>query len=113
MKSVNRYHGIVEKVSLDKTKVTLRLPKGGLIEAKNEGFEIGNQVCFIMDPLGRKVIKVIPKILADVQVLVGSSPELQGALIEPPEDLRDEEDFGEYEYELKEWEADNGECIVE
>jgi len=113
MKFVNQYHGIVEKVSPDKTKITLRLPKGGLIEAKNEGFEVGDQVCFLMDPLGRKVIKVTPKILADVQVLIGSSPELQGALMEVLEDVRDDEDFNEFEYELTEWEENHGECIVE
>lgn len=115
MNTVNRYHGIVEKVSPDKTEITLRLPKGGILQARNEGFEVGDQVCFIMDPLGKSVIKVMPKILADVQVLVGSSPELQGVMMKPQEDVRAEEEFEEYEYEHTEfdWEDEDGKCIIE
>ena len=62
------------------------MPRGGLLECHNEGFEIGQAVCFILDALKRRIIKIWPKEVADVQLLMGLNPELQYLLQPKPTD---------------------------
>ena len=94
--TINEFKGIVQHVSKDKTEITISLPKGGRIKARNEGFEAGDNVCFIMNNAGTKVVKVFPKLVADLTAIVGEDPTLAGSLIERP-DNEEEEDFNEYE----------------
>ena len=84
-KSVNANYGVIRSVSGDRTTIKIRTPRGGIFECRNEGFEIGQPVCFILDALGRKVKKVLPKEVADIQAMMGLNPELQEALEEEPE----------------------------
>ena len=84
-KSVNANYGVVRSVSSDRSKITIHSPRGGTFKCRNEGFEIGQPVCFILDALGRKIKKVLPKEVADMQALMGLNPELQEALAEEPE----------------------------
>lgn len=97
---LNKLQGIVQEVSSDKSKISLLLPRGGTIKARNEGFETGDHVCIIIDPIKKKVLKVLPKIIADLTVVIGSNPILQSAIRDAPEEL--EIDFDEYEFEPEE-----------
>ena len=75
---INKNCGIVRRVSTDKSKIKIKLPEGGFAEAQNEGFEIGDAICFVVGPSGR-IIKVISKLLADVMVAIAHSPLMQSA----------------------------------
>ena len=93
---INDNNGTVTSVSKDKTKVKILLPKGGIVTARNEGFEKGDKVCFILNAARTKIIKVIPKLVADITVIVGSNPILRASIDEQPDDI--EEDFDEHKF---------------
>ena len=76
---INKNYGIIRQISPDKSRIKIKLPKGGFAEAQNEGFEIGDKVCFVVGPSGR-IIKVILKLVADVIAGVANSPLMQSAL---------------------------------
>ena len=97
---LNKIKGIVQEVSDNKSDISLLLPKGGTIKARNEGFEVGEIVCLIIDPVKKKVLKVLPETIANLIVEIGSNPILQSAIREVPEDL--EMNFDEYEFEPEE-----------
>lgn len=92
---INDLEAIVQSVSKDKTEITLSLPRGGTIKAPNEGFETGDKVCFFLNPAGNKIIKVIPKLVADVTGAVGEDQMLANSIMERPDE--EGEDFDEYE----------------
>jgi hypothetical protein len=94
---INEFEGIVQSVSKDKTEITLSLPRGGTIKAPNAGFEVGEKVCFFMNPAETKIVKVIPKLVADVARAVGESPILAHSIMERPDE--EDEDFDEYQIE--------------
>lgn len=96
---LNSHESIVQSVSNDKTEITLLLPRGGIVKAKNEGFEVGDHICFLLDPSKTKIIKVIPKTIADLTVAVGSDPIMRAALQEAPEPEEYELDFDEEDSE--------------
>ena len=83
--NTNTHEAIVQSVSKDKSEITLLLPRGGLIKAKNEGFETGDHVCFLLDSSQKKITKVLPKLFADLTVAVGSDPITRAALQEAPD----------------------------
>ncbi len=76
----NLQQGIVRAISLDRTKMTVAMPRGGSFECNNNGFEIGQSVAFLLDVLGKRVVKVWPKEVAEMHRLIGSAPELQEAI---------------------------------
>lgn len=94
---LNQFEGIVQSISNNKTEITLLMPRGGQVKAKNEGFEVSDHVCLLLDPVKKKIIKVLPKLLADITVALGSDPTLRSAMIESPSP--EELDFDEYEFE--------------
>jgi hypothetical protein len=96
---INRFVGIVKKVSRNRSKIWIELPRGGTFLCRNEGFEVGEQVCFLLDPLKRHVLKVIPKDVADARWEMGQNEELQIYKVERPEDLviPDEDDADLFE----------------
>jgi len=93
---INDNNGTIIGVSKDKTNIKILLSKGGIVKARNEGFEKGDNVCFILNATKTKIIKVIPKLVADVTAIIGSDPILRAATEEQPDDL--EQDFDEYEF---------------
>jgi len=93
---INDNNGTIIDVSKDKTNIKILLSKGGIVTAKNEGFEKGDNVCFILNATRTKITKVIPKLVADVTAVLGSDPILRAAIEEEPDDL--EQDFDEYEF---------------
>lgn len=95
--NLNSHEAIVQSISNNKSKITLLLPRGGVIKAKNEGFEVGDHVCFLLDPSNKKIIKVLPKLVADLTVAVGSDPLTRAALQEAPDP--EELDMGQWEME--------------
>lgn len=82
--TLNEHEAIVQSISNNKLEITLLLPRGGLVKAKNEGFEVGDNVCFILDPSKKKITKVLPKLIADLTTAVGSDPLTRAALQEAP-----------------------------
>ncbi len=76
---LNKNCGVVRQISPDKNTIKIKLPQGGLAEAQNEGFDLGDKVCFVVGPSGR-IIKVILKLVADVIVGIANSPLMQSAL---------------------------------
>jgi len=94
---INELEGIVQSISKDKLEITLSLPRGGTLKARNEGFEIGERVCFFMNTAGTKIVKVIPKVVADVAAGIGEDPILASSIVERPDE--EDEDFDEYEIE--------------
>ena len=93
---INDNSGTVISVSKDKTSIKILLNKGGTVTARNEGFEKGEKVCFILNAMKNKIIKVMPKLAADITVLIGSDPILRASIEEQPDDI--EEDFDEYKF---------------
>jgi len=81
---INANYGTVRSVSHDKSTITIVAPRGGTFECKNEGFEVGQSVCFILDGLNRRIIKVLPKEVADMQALLGLNPDLQEVMQDEP-----------------------------
>ena len=92
---INDNNGTIISVSKDKTNVKILLSKGGIATARNEGFEKGENVCFILNATRTKIVKVIPKLVADVAAVIGSDPLFRAATEEQPDDL--EQDSDEYE----------------
>jgi hypothetical protein len=76
---INDNSGTILSVSKDKTNIKILLPKGGIVKARNEGFEKGDEVCFIINAAKTKIIKVIPKLIADATATLGSSQILRAA----------------------------------
>jgi len=93
---INDNGGTIVSVSKDKTKIKILLDKGSTITARNEGFEKGEKVYFILNATRNKIVKIIPKLVADATVAIGSNPIFRAATEERPDDL--EEDFDEYEF---------------
>lgn len=75
---INKNWGVVRWISPDKSRIKIRLPRGGTIKAQNEGFDIGDSVCFAVDYLGR-VVKVMSRLTADMIMHMASNPVLQSA----------------------------------
>jgi len=84
MSNINANYGVVRAVSNNRSTIKIAMPRGGVFECRNEGFEIGQPVCFILDSLKRQIIKVLPKEIADAQLIIGLDPALQEALQEQP-----------------------------
>jgi hypothetical protein len=83
---INANYGVIRSVNKNRDKIKIAAPRGGIFECRNEGFEIGQVVCFILDALNRRVLKVLPKEIADLQLMAGLNPELQEALQDKPID---------------------------
>jgi len=97
---LNDHEAIVQSISDDKLEITLLLPRGGTIKAKNEGFTTGDHVCFLLDPSNKTIIKVLPKLVADLTVAVGSDPLIRATLQEAP---------NPEEMDMKKWQFDDEE----
>lgn len=91
---INARRGTVVSVSKNKTEITIQMDKGGRVKARNEGFRIGDKVCFLLSAAKKKIIRVMSALTADVAVTVGSDHILQSALQEEPHDL--ETNFNEF-----------------
>lgn len=83
---VNANYGIVRSVSHNRERIKIIAPRGGIFECQNAGFEIGQAVCFILDILGQQILKVLPKEIADLQLIAGLNPKLQEAMQKKPID---------------------------
>ena len=93
---INDNGGTIINVSKNKTKIKILLTKGGIVIARNEGFDKGDKVCFILNAMRTKIIKVIPQLIANVTVAVGSNPTLRSSMDEQPDNIED--DFDEYRF---------------
>lgn len=105
---VNANYGTIRSVSRDRTTVKIAAPRGGIFECQNEGFEVGQEVCFILDALNRRIIKILPKNVADAQYLLGLSLDLQEILQDKPID-----NDVEIPEDVELMEETNGEIIID
>jgi len=90
--------GIVRRISPDKTTITIALPRGGKLTCRNEGFEIGEEVCFVLDPSRRRVIKVMPRDVAEIRQMIAADPILQHAIMEPSTLTLEEDYYGDHDH---------------
>jgi len=97
---LNDLTGVVKRVFKNKSKIEVLLSKGGKIIADNEGFNIGDTVCFNITTDGH-ITKVISKLVADVTTKVGTNHLLETSIREPPIPT-EEDDSNDYEYESEE-----------
>jgi len=104
---VNEYQGTVVAISKNKAEITIQTAKGSKVKAKNEGFEIGDKICFLLDIADLNIVKVMSRLTADLLETVGSDPTLQAVIEGQPEDL--EQDFNEFKYENEETTLKEGE----
>jgi hypothetical protein len=88
-RGINDIHGIVKTVSKDKTQIVIDFPAGGSIIAKNEGFNVGDKVCLITSSIG-KILRVIPRDIADLINTMGTHPMIKAAMVPPPENVETE-----------------------
>ena len=100
---INKYFGRVCRISANRAEITIRLPSGGKINCKNEGFEVGDEVCFILNGL-QQVTKVIPKYIANAIAQLGSDP-IADSIIHTEkliEEIEEMEETERNEYETRE-----------
>lgn len=86
---INQHFGAVVAISKNKLVITIQLPNGGKLTAPNEGFSLGDEVCFDMNPDG-DVTKVTPKLVADTIMKISLDDLLKSYVNDAPE-LTDEE----------------------
>lgn len=72
------YDGVVKKVMGANIEVTL--PSGGVILAPHLGFDRGDEVAFTLDILSKKVVRMIPKEMAEFKNLLAIEPLLSIAI---------------------------------
>jgi hypothetical protein len=77
--------GIIRRISSDRTRITIGLPKGGSIDAPNAGFSLGECVAFTINQLTNEVVSVLPREVAEVKRLLASQPLLELAVSVAPE----------------------------
>jgi hypothetical protein len=82
--------GIVRRISRDRTRITISLPKGGTIDAPNAGFSLGECVAFSVNQLTKEVVSVVPREVAEVKKLLASQPILELAISVAPEPISEE-----------------------
>lgn len=70
----NSNHGIVTKLLDGGNKVEVRLPRGGHLTCRNRGFEVGDEVCFSLDPSGTLITSITYKAIADMKVALAQDP---------------------------------------
>lgn len=101
MKRLNANYGIVRAISEDRSKITIGMPLGGNVQCQNAGFKVGQAVCFVLDTVNQRIVQVLPKDIADMQVLLGTNPLLQEAIQDDlPEQQPDLPTSEEIDYEL-------------
>lgn len=75
--------GIVRRVSPDRTRITIAMPKGGTIDAPNAGFSLGQSVAFAINQFTKEVVSVVPREVAEVKRLLAMEPLLELAIASP------------------------------
>ena len=81
--AINTNKGTVISISANKTNIKIKTKRGGTFTCRNEGFELGEKVCFILDGIGQNVLKVIPEEVAELKWTLGQDALLKTALMEP------------------------------
>jgi len=93
------YSGTVIWVSKDKTKIKAKIP-GGVATFDNEGFRVGDEVMFILDPSSNKPLRILPKDVALMKIAMIEEQMHQLALMdeyEPIEEIKEvNDDYEEY-----------------
>lgn len=92
MTLINKNVGVVCEIFNNRSEVTILLPNGGKLTAPNEGFNLGDEICFDVNPDG-EITKIRSKLVADVMAQVGLDYNLSVS-------IRDPEHEEENEFEL-------------
>jgi len=70
---IKAYSGIVTWVSANKSKIKIRT-KGGVLKCDNEGFRVGDEVMFILDPGSNRPLRILPKDIAQLKLNLIMNP---------------------------------------
>ena len=76
----NAYSGIVIWVSKDRSKIKVKT-HGGVVTFDNEGFKVGDEIMFILDPGSKRPIRMLPKDIAMLKIAMAQEPMHQLALM--------------------------------
>lgn len=83
----NSNQGIVSRLLDGGNKVEVRLPRGGRLTCRNRGFEVGDEVCFSLDPSGTLITSITYKAIADMKVALAQSPYANSETEDPDANL--------------------------
>src|SRR5574340_717233 len=84
--TLNRNVGIVDEVIGGGQKIVVKAQFGGRFTCRNRGFEVGDVICYLVDPLTQSVTNLMLKEVADAKVLLGENPDLHLAIQEDCDD---------------------------
>ncbi len=84
---INKNVAIVDRVLDGGQTIILHCELGGRFKCRNKGFEVGDVVCYTIDPLTQQVVHILPKDVADIKVLLAKEPTLQLAMIKEELDV--------------------------
>ena len=79
---INKNVAIVDRVLDSGQTIILHCKLGGRFTCRNQGFEVGDVVCYTIDPLTQQVVHILPKDVADLKVMLARDPDLQLAIVE-------------------------------
>jgi hypothetical protein len=79
---INKNIAIVDRVLDGGQTIILHCKLGGRFSCRNQGFEVGDVVCYTIDPLTQQVVHLLPKDVADLKVMLARDPDLQLAIVE-------------------------------
>jgi len=71
--------GIVQRTLDNERLIEIKLPRGGTIQCRNKGFEVGEVVCFTLDPMGH-ITNILPIDVALTKVEIAENRNIQNAI---------------------------------
>ena len=81
MNTVDSHHGTVSRLIDNGNSIEIDLPRGGKLQCRNKGFEVGESVCFAIGSKGN-VISLLPCDVAKVKMEIAQNKNLQIILME-------------------------------
>ena len=61
-------------------RITVEAARGGRFTCQNKGFQIGDVVCYLFDPVTKSITSLLPKKVADAEAMIAKDHALQLAI---------------------------------